>query len=48
MKTEKKELMLEILDIVNGLSIVEANYLLGYAKGFEDQKEIKSLEKYSA
>lgn len=26
-----------------GLSVVEANYLLGYAKGFEAQKDLQSL-----
>jgi hypothetical protein len=43
MKEEKKELILDILDVLDGLSVIEANYLLGYAKGFEAQKDLQSL-----
>ena len=39
----KKLLILYILDVLDVLSFVEANYLLGYAKGFEAQKDLQSL-----
>lgn len=45
---DKKELILEILDIFDGLSVADAKYLLGYARGFEDKKELRNLEKCSA
>ena len=43
MDKEKKALLLDILEIVNNLSLSDAKYLVGYAKGFEDSKEIKSI-----
>lgn len=45
---DKKELILEILNIFDELSIGDAKYLLGYAKGFEAKKELRNLEKCSA
>lgn len=43
MNEEKKELILDILDVFEGLSVKEANYILGYAKGFEARKDLQTL-----
>lgn len=43
-KEEKKELINEIVKIVEGLSIGDAKYILGHAQGIESKKIIQTLD----